>query len=63
NHLALCPFQVTTRKRATSTDARATSKKPNPGAPVVTVTLSGDEMDTTSKPVAEQPKSKLVPAS
>ncbi|MCI44255.1 hypothetical protein A2U01_0065494, partial [Trifolium medium] len=40
NNLGLCPFQVTTRKRANPTDAGTTSKKPNLGAPVVTVTLS-----------------------
>ncbi|MCI37395.1 hypothetical protein A2U01_0058619, partial [Trifolium medium] len=56
-------FQVTTRKRANPTDAGTTSKKLNLGAPIVTVTLSEDEMDTTSNPVTEQPKPKLVPTS
>ncbi|MCI30603.1 hypothetical protein A2U01_0051813, partial [Trifolium medium] len=54
---------VTTRKRANPTDAGTTSKKPNLEAPVVTVTLSDDEMNITSKLVAEHPKSKLVPTS
>ncbi|MCI42393.1 hypothetical protein A2U01_0063630, partial [Trifolium medium] len=35
---------VTTRKRTNLTEAGTTSKKPNLGAPIITIALSDDEM-------------------